>query len=72
MYMKQRQVPFALDMPVLVQLPMMIMMMWIRVPLAKEMYTHLLGSLSVRLLAPTCHHMCTGVVFSMHSMVCVK
>jgi len=71
--MKQRQVPLVLDLPVLLQLPMMMMMkMWIQVPLAKERYAHLLGNLSVRLLAPTCHHMFTNVTFSIQSMVCVK
>jgi len=51
--MKQSEAPLVLVMPVFLQLPMMMMMtmMWIRVPLAKELYTHLLGSLSVRLLA---------------------
>jgi len=39
------------------------MMMWIQVPLAKERYAHLLGSLSVRLLAHTCHHVHKSGVF---------
>ena len=34
------------------------------VPLEKR-YTHLLESLSVKLLTPTCHHMYTRVAFSM-------
>jgi hypothetical protein len=51
--MKQRHVPLVLDLLVVLQLPMI---MWIHVPLAKERYAHLLGSLPVRLLAHTCHH----------------
>jgi len=40
--------------------------------MVRERYTHLLGSVSVTLLAHTCHHMFTNVAFSMQSMVCVK
>jgi len=61
--MKQRQVMLVLDSPVLLHLPMMMMMMiGIRLVLA-EMYTNLLESLSVRLLAPTCHLMFIKVAF---------
>jgi hypothetical protein len=73
--MKQRLVLLVLDLQVPLQLPMVIMvtmmimmMMWIRGPLVKEMYAHLLGSLSVILLAPTCHHMFINVVLSTPSM----
>jgi len=44
--MKQREVLLVLDLTVILKLPtMMMMMMRIQVPLAKERYVHLLGSL---------------------------
>jgi hypothetical protein len=53
------------------QLPTMMIMEKLG-QLAKAMYTHLLGSLLVQMLALTYHHMITDMAFSIQRTACVK
>jgi hypothetical protein len=75
-YMKHRLVLLVQDLSVLPHLqlsPLITIMMMEKLgQLAKEMYTHLLESLLVQLLAPTYHHMFTDMAYSIQSTVCVK